>query len=133
MRRTNRTLMLCGAALCCALASCENLYTYEYYVANLADTAVVVHMVRRATTGLAARDTTFVLGREDVAKVYTTTHGVEGRKGPFTREVKYDIDSCTITKRGVVTTRDFTKDERWQFQKVNHTGNYTAVITNDDF
>lgn len=110
---------------CMLLAACEYSYKYSYELRNTADTAVLVHLALRYN-----KDTSFYLPQNAQFRSIWVDHGVEGRRGPYYRDVINDLDTCTIWLRGHQSRRNYQMDSAWTFGK---DGVFSTVITSTEF
>ena len=122
-------LLTLAFAVAVLISSCDSVYTYEYYVANNADTTVEVHF--RMQENL--RDTMVMVPVGGVQLICKPSHGVEGIKGPFFRDVDRDLDTLYVVKKGVASHRNYRNNDAWQFSKQKPAGIYTAGVTNGEF
>ncbi|MEO8111788.1 MAG: hypothetical protein ABI594_17205 [Ginsengibacter sp.] len=113
-------LILLSARL---ISSCEYAYTYSYSVTNSSDTTVDVKI---KTVRI---DSVFKLTKDDTKILFMTEHGIEGAKGPYSRDVNKDLIIFTVTKGQLQSKRDYLKNNNWAFEK----GVYSAIITNAEF
>lgn len=110
-------------------ASCDYGYRYTYEVTNNTDTTIEVHLRTRYLRG----DSVVALPAMARQVVYETSHGVEGRTGPYYRKVAVDLDSFYIIKRQDTATPDYLRDSCWKFTKSGPNGIYATEVTNGNF
>jgi hypothetical protein len=85
--------LLIPAIISTALVSCDYVYDYQYQVTNHSDTTIAL---RRTNYGI---DTTIFIDAGSTQVVVAKSHGVEGRGGPFFRDVNLDFDTIIVTKK----------------------------------
>ena len=106
------------------LSGCEYSYDYSYTVTNKSDRQIHVFVKTFEI------DSTFLIQKDSTKKLFITWHGVEGSKGPYSRNVNVDLDSFKVTKQDIIKSkRDYLKNDAWTF--IN--GDYSTTVTNEEF
>jgi len=74
-------------------------------------------------------DTVFLMSKEVTCTIYRTTHGVEGRGGPFFDDVNKDLSAFTISIGEQHSTKNYLSNDSWLYDN----GEYKTTVTNSDF
>ena len=123
----NRVLVAVFLILGCTGASCDVPYTYQYQIVNTCDTAVSV----RYKKGIF--DTSSLINTQSAITILNTSR-IEGPHGPFFRDISYDFDTIEVTKKGVLSKKNYKANSAWIFTKKSSSmGDNTATVSDTDF
>ncbi|MEP7170442.1 MAG: hypothetical protein ABI855_13820 [Bacteroidota bacterium] len=122
MIKSNLKIILLGSMTIYSLQSCNDMYTYTYTLANYADTTINIHV----KTNLL--DTLYSIETNETKLLYVAEH-LGDSHGPDAIDVKEDLTTFVVTKKGITSHRDYLKNETWNFDK----GDYKTDVTNNEF
>ena len=121
MYKSDSAIILAGILIIC-LSSCDHLYTYSYTLSNSADTSINVSVKTHLL------DTVYFVASGETKLLYIVEHTGDSH-GPDLIDVKDDLITFMVTKKGVSSQRDYLKNESWNFEN----GSFKTTVTNDEF
>ena len=112
---------------CCialALVSCDHTYQYTYEVTNNASSKVVIALRPIRS------DSAYTLSSGETEILFVTDHGVEGARGPYFEDVRFDLDQFSVMRcDSVPSTKNYLDNSSWTYNN----GLYRAIIEDSEF
>ncbi len=106
------------------LSSCDAVYYYTYQVTNKTNSEIEIEL---KTFHI---DTIYTIGKNVTKILFETDHGVESIKGPYYRDVSYDLKIINIIKNDtIISSKNYLDSASWSFND----GIYSAIIEPNEF
>ena len=110
------------------MVSCDYGYLYRYEIINNTECRITVDI--KTDEG----NVNYVIEKHETKMIYETTHGVQGSKGPYFRDVYRDLKKCVVSRNDTISNKNYLDNSSWNFiiDKI-HMGHYTTTVIDDEF
>lgn len=107
-----------------SLSSCDYLYDYTYQVKNETDSQLSIELKSHMI------DSVYMIGANETKILFITDHGVEGSKGPYFKDVSFDLKRFVVTKDDtLVSSKNYLVNSSWNYDN----GLYSTTVNNEEF